>query len=259
MPVADPFGTDLLVVGAHPDDLELRFGGIAARAAADGLAVVGLDLTRGERATRGTPETRGAEAHDAARILGLSERVNAGLPDTAVHSGDEAQVKAVVAILRRVRPRWVLSPHPEDAHPDHREGGRLLERALFFAHVGGYDAEGARHQALGLLFDWPEAGSRAAGHHAHGSGLVVDVSASFASKRQALECYASQFGVAGGAAGTRLTRATFLASVEAKARSLGELVGVEYGEGLVHAGALLWRESLAGLFGPRGLAGGPTG
>jgi len=44
---------DLLVVGAHPDDLELRFGGIAAKAAQDGLVVVGLDLTRGERATRG--------------------------------------------------------------------------------------------------------------------------------------------------------------------------------------------------------------
>ncbi|MGH7726827.1 MAG: bacillithiol biosynthesis deacetylase BshB1 [Candidatus Eiseniibacteriota bacterium] len=260
--MADPFGADLLVVGAHPDDLELHFGGIAARAAADGLSVVGLDLTRGERATRGNPETRAAEALAAAKVLGLAERLNAGLPDTSVHSGDDAQVRAVVSIVRRVRPRWVLLPHPEDAHPDHREGGRLLERALYFAHVGGYLAEGARHRVLGHLYDWPEAGSRAGGMRAHGAGFVIDVSASFETKRRALECYVSQFTANkeadAGAGATRLTRPTFLGSVEAKARRLGELVGVEFGEGLVQAGALLWREPLGGLFGARGLGGGPT-
>ncbi len=251
------FGADLLVVGAHPDDLELHFGGIAATAARDGLVVVGLDLTRGERATRGTPETRQFEATAAARALGLAERLNAGLPDTGVHSGDPTQVAAVVALVRRVRPRWVLAPHPEDPHPDHREGGRLLERALYFAHVGGYAAEGERHRARGLLFDWPEAGGRAAGFAAHGSGILVDVSAGFAAKRAALECYGSQFAPADGPA-TRLNRPGFLAAVEARARRLGELAGVEHAEGLVHAGGLVWSGPLGGLFGPGGFAGGPT-
>ncbi len=251
------FGVDLLVVGAHPDDLELHFGGIAAKAAQDGLAVVGLDLTRGEGASRGTPEGRARVAAAAARALGLAERLNAGLPDTGVSSTERAQLVAVVELVRRIRPRWVLAPHPEDPHPDHREGGRLLERALYFAHVGGFPAAGARHRSCGLLHDWPEAGGRAAGFTAQGSGIVVDVSASFAAKRTALECYPSQF-APGEGEGTRLNRPGFLAAVEARARRLGELVGVTHGEGLVHAGALAWTGSLAGLFGERGFTRGPT-
>lgn len=248
---------DLLVVGAHPDDLELHFGGIAATAAREGLVVVGLDLTRGEAATRGTPEGRAAEAAAAADVLGLAERANAGLPDTGVHANDPAQVETVVAILRRLRPRWVLAPHPEDPHPDHREGGRLLERALFFAHVGGYAATGERHQARGLLFDWPEAGGRAAGFAAHGAGFLVDVSAAFPQKLEALRCYGSQFTERDGP-GTRLNRPGFLAAVEAKARRLGELAGVEHAEALVHAGGLVWSGPLAGLFGETGFAAGPS-
>ena len=248
---------DLLVVGAHPDDLELHFGGIAARAAMDGLVVVGLDLTRGERASRGTPEVRAHEADASARVLGLAERLNADLPDTAVTSTDRDHLVAVVTLIRRVRPRWVLAPHPEDPHPDHREGGRLLERALYFAHVGGFPAEGARHRARGLLHDWPEAGGRAAGFSAHGTGIVVDVSAAFARKKEALACFASQFAPGSGEA-TRLNRPGFLDAVEARARRLGELVGVTHGEGLVHAGALAWTAPLGGLFGEHGFAGGPT-
>jgi bacillithiol biosynthesis deacetylase BshB1 len=250
---------DLLVVGAHPDDLELRFGGIAAKAAHDGLVVVGLDLTRGERATRGTPEGRAKEALASADVLGLAARVNAELPDTGVHHLDPAHTAAVVELLRKIRPRWVLAPHPEDAHPDHREGGRLLERALFFAHVGGYAAEGERHRAHGLLFDWPEAGSRAAGfaQGGAGSGIVIDVSAHFDAKRRALSCYGSQFTETAGP-GTRLNRPTFLVAVEAHARRMGELVGVDYGEGLVHAGAMAWRGPLGGLFGEHGFSSGDT-
>jgi len=258
--VAEARAADLLVVGAHPDDLELHFGGIAARAARDGLTVVGLDLTRGERATRGTPEIRGKEAEAAAAELGLARRVCAGLPDTGVSHLDPAQVRAVVELVRRERPRWVLAPHPEDAHPDHREGGRLLERALYFAHVGGYDAAGERHRARGLLFDWPEAGTRAGGFVAQGagSGLAIDVSATFASKLMALHCYKSQFDGGEDGLGTRLNTPGFLVGIEARGRRLGELVGVEYAEGLVFAGALAWKGPLGGLFGDAGFAGGAT-
>jgi bacillithiol biosynthesis deacetylase BshB1 len=257
-----PEPCDLLVVGAHPDDLELHFGGIAARAAAEGLAVIGLDLTRGERATRGTAETRAQEALAAARCLGLAARRCADLPDTGVNHLATEQVRAVVELLRQTRPRWVLAPHPEDAHPDHREGGRLLERALYFAHVGGYEAAGERHRARGLLFDWPEAGTRAAGFAAQGAGagFAVDVSAAFAQKRAALECYGSQF-ARGEGPSTRLNRPTFLDAVEAKARRMGELIGADFAEGLVFAGALGVSGApgaLASLFGEGGFLGGAT-
>ena len=69
---------DLLAVGAHPDDAEISCGGTLALAASQGLAAGILDLSRGELATNGTPEIRDAESNEAAKVLGLRGRWNAG-------------------------------------------------------------------------------------------------------------------------------------------------------------------------------------
>ncbi|MGH7742973.1 MAG: PIG-L family deacetylase, partial [Candidatus Eiseniibacteriota bacterium] len=58
---------DALFFGAHPDDIELTSGGLAALLASHGHRVVLADLTRGEAGTRGTPELRAREAAEAAR------------------------------------------------------------------------------------------------------------------------------------------------------------------------------------------------
>ena len=49
---------DLLVFGAHADDIELSCAGAVARATRRGQRVGLVDLTRGEMGTRGTPELR---------------------------------------------------------------------------------------------------------------------------------------------------------------------------------------------------------
>jgi LmbE family N-acetylglucosaminyl deacetylase len=74
---------DIAAVCAHPDDAELVMGGTIAREAARGRRVALVDLTRGESGSRGTPETRAAEAAEAARILGAAHRESLGLPDAA--------------------------------------------------------------------------------------------------------------------------------------------------------------------------------
>ncbi|HKQ18224.1 MAG TPA: PIG-L family deacetylase, partial [Candidatus Eisenbacteria bacterium] len=53
-PAAPKAPLDLLAVGAHPDDVEISCGGTLALAAAQGLEVGILDLTRGELGTNGT-------------------------------------------------------------------------------------------------------------------------------------------------------------------------------------------------------------
>ena len=65
---------DLLAVGAHPDDVEVHVGGLLALAAVRGLKAGILDLTSGDLGTRGTADTRRAEATEAARILAIAER-----------------------------------------------------------------------------------------------------------------------------------------------------------------------------------------
>ena len=72
---------DLMAIAAHRDDVELTCAGTLLRAADGGRRTGVLDLTAGETGTRGTAELRAREAEQAAAILGLAERRNAGLPD----------------------------------------------------------------------------------------------------------------------------------------------------------------------------------
>ena len=65
---------DAVFFGAHPDDVELTSGGLAARLAAHGHAVAIVDLTRGEASSRGTPEDRAREAEAARVALGVASR-----------------------------------------------------------------------------------------------------------------------------------------------------------------------------------------
>ena len=48
--------TNVLVFGAHPDDVELGCGATIAKLVSDGKSVGIVDLTKGEMGTNGTPE-----------------------------------------------------------------------------------------------------------------------------------------------------------------------------------------------------------
>jgi LmbE family N-acetylglucosaminyl deacetylase len=80
---------DVLAFAAHRDDLEITCGGTLAKLVEQGHSVGACDLTEGEMGTRGTAAERAAEAEEAARILGLKVRVNAGLPDAGLFNTRE--------------------------------------------------------------------------------------------------------------------------------------------------------------------------
>ena len=96
-------GFDLVAFGAHPDDVELFAGGTLAKSVAQGLRVAIVDLTRGELGTRGTAETRKAEAAAAQFILGVEHRENLDLGD-GFFEVNEDTLRAVIEVLRRLRP-----------------------------------------------------------------------------------------------------------------------------------------------------------
>ncbi len=218
---------DLLVIGAHPDDAELFAGGTIALAARLGRRVAILDLTRGEAATRGTPEIRAAEAADATKILGLAVRETLDLGDGDL--GNSQQNRSVlVEALRRLRPRLVLTHHDEDRHPDHRRAHALVRDAVFMANVGKFPAEGERWrtEALGFfpgnIFDSePRA------------DWVVDISETFELKIAALKAYQTQFLSNGDG---NLANQTYIASPEfweliaLRTRSWGHRIGAAHGE-----------------------------
>ena len=238
---------DALFFGAHPDDVELTSGGLAARLASHGHAVGVVDLTRGEAASRGTPEERDREALEAARALGVAGRSNLALPDTGLDRGDPAQVRAVVECLRAHRPRLVVAPDCHDAHPDHVEASHLITRACYLAGLARYAASGERHRPERLLF--------ALYRVAPAPHLVVDVTAVWEQRLAAVAAHRSQLGAGAGPA-TYLTQPDFLAEVEARARVFGAAIGVRYGEGYRTRGPLGVTDARALLSGGH-IGGGP--
>src|SRR6266480_3117334 len=101
-PLPDP--VDVLAFGPHPDDVELCAGGLLLKMRKAGYRCAVVDFTRGEKGSRGTPESRAAETAAASKKLGLVARENLGLPDGGLEE-TAAMTGPVVAAIRRFRPR----------------------------------------------------------------------------------------------------------------------------------------------------------
>jgi bacillithiol biosynthesis deacetylase BshB1 len=211
---------ELLAVGAHPDDVEIGCGGLLVKAARDGRRTGVVDLTAGEAASAGDPATRRREAEEAAQVLGLAERRNLALPDAGLHRHDRAQLEALVAALRDLRPAVLLLPFPRCSHPDHVEAGHLGRRAAHLAGLRRWGGGGAFRPSGVLYYE-----SRVP-LEPH---LLVDVSDCAELKRAAIACYRSQF-ERGGDGATSINDPRFLAAFRARSRWLGTLLGVEEAE-----------------------------
>jgi bacillithiol biosynthesis deacetylase BshB1 len=227
---------DALFFGAHPDDVELTSGGLAALLAFHGHAVAIVDLTRGESSSRGTVEERAGEAEAAARVLGVAARIPLGLRDLGLDAGDREQQRAVVACLRAHRPRLVVAPERHDEHPDHVQASALVRRACYLSGLVKFNAEGERFRPGRLLF--------ALYRSVRPPHLVVDVSAVWERRMEALEAHRSQLAGTPGPP-TYLTDDGFRAEVEARARVFGAAIGSRYGEGYRTAGPLAVRDARA--------------
>lgn len=178
---------DLLAIGAHPDDVELTCGGTLVKAARRGYRTAVVDLTGGETGTHGSRSVRAEEAERAARVLGVTARVNAGLPDAGLHNTDDTR-RAVVELIRRFAPRVVILPFPIGRHPDHRVASELCRDASYLAGLRNYPADGAPHRPEKILY------TLAYREDPVKPTFVVDISDEFEAKLEAIRCYASQFG-----------------------------------------------------------------
>jgi bacillithiol biosynthesis deacetylase BshB1 len=217
---------DIAGLCAHPDDAELVMGGTLAREAARGRRVALVDLTRGESGSRGTPETRAAEAAEAARLLGVAHREMLGLPDGGLTNVAE-QKDVVVAALRRLRPRVVILPHAEQRHPDHRTASQIVYDASFLAGLRNYRPDlGAAFRPLKLIYALAVTDKTDVA-----PTFVVDVTAVWPAKLAAIAAFRSQFEAAPGESASPLDR--FREAVELHARRQGQRIGATFGEGFV--------------------------
>ena len=123
---------DLLALAAHPDDVELSAAGTLIKTIQAGKKAGIVDFTQGELGTRGTPEIRRAEAHEAGRIMGLSVRENLGFRDGFFKNDEEHQLE-VVRVIRKYQPDIVLANAINDRHSDHGRASFLSKEACFIA------------------------------------------------------------------------------------------------------------------------------
>jgi len=215
---------DVLAVAAHPDDVEISVGGTLIKMAGMGYSTGIVDLTRGEASTRGTPEMRDREAQQAMKVLGCAHRENLDLRDSAIIVDDDS-VRSVVRMLRRLRPRILLTQFWDDPHPDHSNTSQLLRKAAHLSGLKKFD-EDAGHERFR-----PNAIAHFLFPRTVAPSFIVDTSAESARKWEAIKCHASQFfNPESTEPGSRVSTSQFLSEIEARDRYFGAMIGVEHGE-----------------------------
>ena len=215
---------DILAIFAHPDDVELSVGGTLLKTKQLGYRTGALDVTRGEMGTRGTVEGREQEATDAARVLKLDVRENLGLADGHVFVDDDSRGK-LVRVLRRLKPRVVLTHQLDDPHPDHDHIARLVRESARLASMKRYDEE-TGDQKIPVPMVAHNIFSRRVQ-----PSFVVDISGFLSEKMDAIRAHSSQFYDPNSKEPeTRLTSKTFLVELESRSRYFGSLIGCEAGE-----------------------------
>lgn len=191
----------IMVIAAHPDDIESWCAGTLARSIDRGATVRLLLVTSGDKGSSEPTDTasvvakrREREAGEAARHLGLTDVAFLRYADGEVEN-THALRGDLVAYLRRWRPAVVFTFDPEHplppylSHHDHRAVGRAALDAIYplardRLAFPAYGAQGLTIHAVAAV--WLFASARA--------DMIVDISAGFERKLAARLAHMSQTG-----------------------------------------------------------------
>jgi N-acetylglucosamine malate deacetylase 1 len=129
----------IIVFGAHPDDAEIKAGGVAAMWTAKGHQVKFVSTTNGdighaENAGGELARRRVAEVEKAAEILGIAATEVLDIHDGELMPTLENR-REIVRQIREWKADIVISHRPNDYHPDHRYTGILVQDAAFMVIV----------------------------------------------------------------------------------------------------------------------------
>ena len=128
----------IICFGAHPDDCEIRAGGVAALWSAEGHHVKFVSVTNGDIGhwrEAGGPlfRRRQAEVERADRLLGIATEV------LDIHDGELLPTlenrRTITRLIREWKADIVMSHRPNDYHPDHRYTGILVQDAAYMVTV----------------------------------------------------------------------------------------------------------------------------
>ena len=190
----------ILVVTAHPDDVDFGCAGSVAHWTDAGIEVSYCIATNGEAGgfddsvPRPTmAEIRQAEQRVAAKVVGVTDLTFLGYPDGRLEATIELR-REISRAIRRVRPQRVIGQSPERnyqriyaSHPDHLAAGDATIAAVYpdarnpFAHPELL-AEGFEPWSVPEIYLMAAAGP----------DVFVDITETFERKLGALRSHASQ-------------------------------------------------------------------
>jgi LmbE family N-acetylglucosaminyl deacetylase len=134
----------ILVITAHPDDVDFGAAGSVAGWTDAGIDVAYCLVTHGEAGGRHSgigpaelADLRRVEQTAAAKVVGVTDLVFLGYPDGRLVSSLELR-RDLTRAIRRVRPQRVLCPSPDRnyerifaSHPDHLACGDAALAAVY--------------------------------------------------------------------------------------------------------------------------------
>ncbi|QKS71117.1 bacillithiol biosynthesis deacetylase BshB1 [Paenalkalicoccus suaedae] len=215
--------TDILAVGAHPDDVEIGMGGTLYKYRDKKTMIV--HLTQAELSSNGTVATRLEESKRACDILNVDKTTTLTFPDRGLYTQRDKVIDELVKIIRETKPRFLFAPSKIDRHPDHGMCAELVAEAFFNSGIKRFKPE------LGDAFR-PKALYFYQINGLHTPDFTIDISKSLEKKQEALEAFKSQFESTSTSTQTPLNNG-YVEDVLARDKLIGRNSGVLYAEGFL--------------------------
>lgn len=183
----------IIMIGAHPDDCDIKSGGTAALFVAMGHHVKFVSVTNGDAGHQSEgggmlAKRRIAETQEVAKRLGVSYDVLDN------HDGELLPTLEIrLQIIRKIR-EWkadvVIAPRSNDYHPDHRYTGVLVQDAAFMVGVPNIapDTPPLRKNPVFLYFQ-----DNFKKPNPFQADIAVDITSVIAKKLDGLDAHQSQF------------------------------------------------------------------
>jgi N-acetylglucosamine malate deacetylase 1 len=134
---------NIVIISAHPDDMEIGMGGTAAKLAESMAVITSIVITNGGRSSnpfalteQRMAEVRREEALHAAGVLGVKDVIFCEEPDDADEVNRKAVTRRLVETLAHIQPTEVYTLDEEcDRHPAHRLAGKLARESVLEAGI----------------------------------------------------------------------------------------------------------------------------
>jgi LmbE family N-acetylglucosaminyl deacetylase len=183
----------VLIIGAHPDDADIKAGGMAAKWCTLGHVVRLVSLTDGRAghqsmAGPALAKRRLAEAQASAATIGATYEV-LDCPDGELDDRLEYRHR-VIRLIRAFQPDLVITHRSTDYHPDHRFTGLLVQDAAYLLTVPAICPEVPHLATSPVILYFSDAFSKPCRFEPH---VVADIGPEFDRVVGMLHCHQSQF------------------------------------------------------------------